>query len=386
MPCPCAPPVPPVAPVPRALAGPLARPLARPLVRAAHPVRHLVRRAAAPVRPDTPARTGAQARRPRAPYAALGTAALCALALTGCSLLGSAGRAGSDDDKAAKAAAVATGTAELAAVRPVDRLSEPAPEALRGVQVNVGDGAVVGIGMPVSLRFAEPVPAAGRARIEEALAVSSTPRVTGAWSWVKDRNLDEGQRLDYRPRAYWPPGTRVTLRAAPGALADTGVPVNRRFTIGRSLIATVDVADHTMTVVRQGVATRIPVTAGAPGTETWNGVMVVSDKERRVLMDSQTVGFGDAYKDYYNYAVHLTSSGTYLHENPMADTHAGRENVTHGCVGLPTDGTARRFFDEVIPGDVVRVTGAPETVAPGNGYGDWNVPWEQWLAGGARTT
>jgi lipoprotein-anchoring transpeptidase ErfK/SrfK len=117
--------------------------------------------------------------------------------------------------------------------------------------------------------------------------------------------------------------------------------------------------------------------------DTWNGTMVVSDKQRRVFMDSRTVGYGDAYQGYYNYAVHLTTSGTYLHENPRADRYAGRSNVTHGCIGLATDGTARRFFDEVIPGDIVRVVNSKDTVAPGNGYSDWNLPWDQWLAGSA---
>ncbi|MFJ2174949.1 MULTISPECIES: L,D-transpeptidase [unclassified Streptomyces] len=310
----------------------------------------------------------------RVPYA-WAAAGLCALALAGCSVLGAVRPGTGSDDKAA------TNAVKPAAARPAQRPAGPVPAVLADAHVNIDDGAVVGVGMPMSLVFEHPVPVAERAAVERALTVSSTPRVTGAWSWVKDRNLLDGGRLDYRPREYWPTGTKVTLRAGPGS--GPGASLHRRFTVGRSLVATVDVRDHSMTVVRGGVATRIPITAGAPGMETWNGVMVVSNKERRLLMDSRTVGFGDAYKGYYNYAVHLTSSGTYLHENPLADVHAGRENVTHGCVGLPTDGTARRFFDEVIPGDVVRVTGAPETVDPGNGYGDWNVPWSTWLAGSA---
>ncbi|MFE3824277.1 L,D-transpeptidase [Streptomyces sp. NPDC059092] len=318
--------------------------------------------------------------RARLPYA-WGAAGLCALAaLTGCSVLDAVRPDEASDDKASTTAVTP------AAARPArPRPAAPVPAALEDVRVNVDDGAVVGIGMPMSLVFDRPVPVTERAAVERALNVSSSPRVTGAWSWVKDRDLLDGGRLDYRPRDYWPTGTKVTLRAGSrsGSAPGPGDSLNRRFTVGRSLVATVDVRDHSMTVVREGVATRVPITAGAPGMETWNGVMVVAGKERRLLMDSSTVGFGDEYKGYYNYAVHLTSSGTYLHENPMADAHAGHRNVTHGCVGLPTDGTARRFFEEVIPGDVVRVTGAPETVDPGNGYGDWNVPWSEWVAGSA---
>jgi lipoprotein-anchoring transpeptidase ErfK/SrfK len=243
------------------------------------------------------------------------------------------------------------------------------------VHVNIADGRTVGVGMPISLTFDRPVPSAERAAVERSLTVTTAPQVTGAWSWIKDRNLLDGQRLDYRPRTPWAPSTAITLR--------TGSAAARHFTVGRSLVATVDVTAHTMTVVKDGVTRRVPITAGAPGMDTWNGTMVVSDKQRRVFMDSRTVGYGDAYQGYYNYAVHLTTSGTYLHENPRADRYAGRSNVTHGCIGLATDGTARRFFDEVIPGDIVRVVNSTDTVAPGNGYGDWNLPWDQWLAGSA---
>ncbi|WP_329467038.1 L,D-transpeptidase [Streptomyces sp. NBC_01431] len=90
------------------------------------------------------------------------------------------------------------------------------------------------------------------------------------------------------------------------------------------------------------------------------------------------------------WAVRLTTSGTYVHQNPQADTEAGHRNVTHGCVGLATDGTAKRFYNQVAVGDVVTVTGSDKaTVAVGNGYGDWNLSWKQWLehsAAGQTTT
>ncbi|MET9447352.1 L,D-transpeptidase [Streptomyces cinerochromogenes] len=249
----------------------------------------------------------------------------------------------------------------------------PEPAALAGARVNVGEGATVGVGMPISVTFPRPVPPAQRAAVEHWLTVGTEPAVSGAWSWVKDRNLLDGQRVDYRPPAYWKPGTRVTLRVGTHAV--------RHFAVGRSLTATVDVRRHTMTVTEDGrPVTRVPVTAGRPGLDTWNGTMVVMDKQPKVYMDSRTVGLGDAYHGYYAWAVHVTTSGTYVHQNPNADTYAGRSNVTHGCVGLATDGTAERFYRRVIPGDVIRVTGSLETVEAGNGYGDWNLTWSQWLA------
>ncbi|MEU0007219.1 Ig-like domain-containing protein [Streptomyces sp. NPDC006314] len=306
-----------------------------------------------------------RARNRRRGLARAGAAGCALVALAGC-----AQTAGPDGDDRAEPPA-RPGTTASATTGPT-----AAPlRRLSGARINIAEGQTVGVGMPISVTFSHPVPSGQRADAERQLKVDTD--VEGSWSWVKDRNLLDGQRIDFRPRTYWKPGTRVTVHAGSGT--------TRHFTVGRSLIATVDVRTHTMRIVRDGATRTVPITAGAPGMDTWNGTMVVSDKATKVFMDSQTVGYGDAYAGYYHYAVHLTASGTYLHQNPKADTFAGRANVTHGCVGLATDGTAKHFYEEVIPGDVVKVVGSKETVAPGNGYGDWNVDWARWRAGSALT-
>ena len=294
-------------------------------------------------------------------------AAVCALALAGCSKGAVTGSAGTEVDAAAKPKAT------------VDQKRTPGPVTakplakLTGARINIADGQTVGVGMPISVTFDHAIPVGERAEVERQLKVDAD--VEGSWSWVKDRDLLEGQRVDFRPRAYWSPGTEVTVRAGSG--------ITRHFTVGRSLVAVVNVRTHRMKVVEDGQTRTVPITAGAPGMDTWNGTMVVSDKAAKVFMNSRTVGYGDAYAGYYYYAVHLTTSGTYLHQNPKANTYAGHQNVTHGCVGLATDGTAKKFYDEVIPGDVVTVVGSKDTVAVGNGYGDWNADWAQWRAGSA---
>ncbi|RCH66764.1 hypothetical protein DT019_21810 [Streptomyces sp. SDr-06] len=304
------------------------------------------------------------------------TVCLVLLPVVGCSA-GSDGRAadGAPGSRASAAPANAKdGGAAGAASQAPKASSTPEPAALAKAEVNIADGQTVGVGMPISVTFPEPVPAADRKAVESLLRVRTSTSTAGAWSWVKDQNLRDGQRVDFRPRAtYWQPGTKVTLHV--------GSQGTRQFTIGRSLIASVDVDAHTMTVRTEGRTTRIPVTTGRPGLDTWNGTMVVMDKAPKVHMDSRTVGLGDAYNGHYFWAVHLTESGTYVHQNERADTEAGRHNVTHGCVGLATDGTARRFYDQIRVGDVVTVTGGKkDIVATGNGYGDWNLTWEQWLA------
>lgn len=294
-------------------------------------------------------------------------AAVCALALAGCSKGAVTGSAGTEVDAAAKPKATfdQKRTPEPVTAKPLAKLT--------GAHINIADGQTVGVGMPISVTFDHAIPAGERAEVERQLKVDVD--VAGSWSWVKDRDLLEGQRVDFRPRAYWSPGTEVTVRAGSG--------ITRHFTVGRSLVAVVNVRTHRMKVVKDGQTRIVPITAGAPGMDTWNGTMVVSDKAAKVFMNSRTVGYGDAYAGYYYYAVHLTTSGTYLHQNPKANTYAGHQNVTHGCVGLATDGTAKKFYDEVIPGDVVTVVGSKDTVAVGNGYGDWNADWARWRAGSA---
>ncbi|MFD0282848.1 L,D-transpeptidase [Streptomyces lutosisoli] len=306
---------------------------------------------------------------------AWGAAAVCALALAGCSARAVAdGSGGTSAGTGAAVGAKPAGTTTLnPSPKPTPSATSTPLKSLRGARVNIAEGQTVGVGMPISVTFDHVIPAAERADVERQLKV--TAEAEGSWSWVRDRNLLDGQRVDFRPRACWKPGTAVTVRAGAG--------ITRHFTVGRSLVATVDVRTHTMTVEKAGSTRRVPITAGAPGMDTWNGTMVVSDKSAKVFMDSRTVGYGDSYAGYYSYAVHLTTSGTYLHQNPKANTYAGHQNVTHGCVGLATDGTAKRFYDEVIPGNVVTVVGSKDTVAAGNGYGDWNVSWEQWRAGSA---
>ncbi|MEV6833818.1 L,D-transpeptidase [Streptomyces sp. NPDC051133] len=317
------------------------------------------------------------------------TATVALLSAAGCSTdAGTGTRAAADAPDARTSAAAPAkdngktndGTGRASAARPAP--SMPEPTVLAQARVNMTDGQTVGIGMPISVTFPRPVPAAERKAVESWLRVQTASGTTGAWSWVKDQNRLDGERVDFRPRTtYWQPGTKITLRL--------GSHDVRHFTIGRSLIATVDARTHEMTVRTGGATRRIPVTTGRPGLDTWKGTMVVMDKQPEVLMDSHTVGLGAEYRGTYFWAVHLTASGTYVHQNPRADTEAGHRNVTHGCVGLATDGTAERFYHQVRVGDVVTVTGTKkDTVDVGNGYGDWNLTWKQWLAHSAtgRTT
>lgn len=254
--------------------------------------------------------------------------------------------------------------------------------------------ATVGTGMIVSLEFSRYV--RDRAAVERAIRVRSRPPVEIRPHWFG------GNRLDFRPETYWRPGTRVTVdlrlldvEAAPGVhgLQDRTFA----FTVGRHQVSRVDAAAHTMRVERDGrLLATLPVTAGAPGTETYNGRMVVTEMLEVTRMNGATVGFrGPDGKGEYDipdvpHALRLTTSGTFLHGNYWAPDAFGRANVSHGCIGLRDvkgggpDTPAGWFFDRTLVGDVVEVVGSRDrVVAPDNGLGGWNMGWKQWKAGGA---
>jgi lipoprotein-anchoring transpeptidase ErfK/SrfK len=246
------------------------------------------------------------------------------------------------------------------------------------------DGATVGTGMIVSLEFNHPV--RDRAAVRRAVRVVARPAVPVAAHWFGP------SRLDFRPEHYWRPGTRVGVRlwlrdvvAAPGVYGTQAETI--RFTVGRSQVSRVDAAAHTMEVRRGGrLIGTLPITAGAPGTTTYNGRMVVSEKLRTTRMNSRTVGFGGEYDiPDVPHAMRLTASGTFLHGNYWAHGVFGHDNVSHGCVGLrDVKGGGSRtpagwFFERSLVGDVVEVVhSADRQVAPDNGLGGWNMSWRDW--------
>ncbi|WP_225642602.1 L,D-transpeptidase [Streptomyces werraensis] len=243
------------------------------------------------------------------------------------------------------------------------------------------DDQVVGVGMPVTLRFDHPV--ADKIAVEKSLSVTTEPKVEGSWGWVRDPHTGQ-ERVDWRPAALWRPGTKVSVKAALSGV-DTGGnrylsrDISTTFTIGTARIARVDLEQHHMTVTENGQAVRtIPISGGGPDTPTYNGTMVVMDKVADIRMNSETVGLGDAYNMMVQWAVHLTTSGTYLHAAPWNAARIGNTNASHGCIGMTT-GDARWFYDHAQPGDVVITTGSTgPTVDVGNGLADWTESYAEW--------
>ncbi|MGW2666671.1 L,D-transpeptidase [Streptomyces sp. NPDC001272] len=255
--------------------------------------------------------------------------------------------------------------------------------------------STVGTGMIVSFNFSRAVK--NRADVQKAITVTADPAVPVVGHWFGS------ERLDFRPREYWKPGTQVTVRmklrdveGAPGAYGIQDKTI--RFTVGRSQVSTVDAAAHTMEVRRGGeLLSTLPISAGAPKNTTYNGKMVVMEMFDVTRMNGATVGFtSEDGKGEYDipdvpHAIRLTASGTFLHGNYWAPPETfGTTNTSHGCVGLRddkgggSDTPAGWFFDRTLIGDVVEVVNSQDkTVAPNNGLGGWNMPWADWVAGSA---
>ncbi|MGW6781611.1 MULTISPECIES: L,D-transpeptidase [unclassified Streptomyces] len=248
-----------------------------------------------------------------------------------------------------------------------------------------------GAGEIVTAALSRPVPAGdpvARARLEQALEVTSEPQVEGAWHWVDDSTLH------FRPRTYWPAHTVVRVRSGLDGVElgdDTygGPSEDLEFTIGDRIEAVTDSAAHRMTVRRNGRVIRtIPVTTGKEGFRTRSGIKVVLRKEPKVRMRGDTVGIQRGTKEFYDlavsYATRVTWSGEYIHAAPWSVESQGEENVSHGCTGMSTENAAW-FFETVREGDIVEVvnSGGAKMDPFGNGFGDWNVDWRSWLAGSA---
>ncbi|MFF4601365.1 Ig-like domain-containing protein [Streptomyces sp. NPDC001339] len=249
---------------------------------------------------------------------------------------------------------------------------------------------MVGTGLIFSMAFDRPV--ADRAAVERAVKVTARPGVEVAGHWFGSR------RLDFRPRDRWRPGTEITVRLRLRGVRtgpDTYGTQDRtvRYRVARDQISFIDAARHTLTVRRAGrVVAVLPVTAGDAAHPTYNGRMVILERQSVTRMDGRTVGFGGEY-DIADvpHAMRLTRSGTFLHGNYWARPEVfGGVNTSHGCVGLrdvkggAPDTPAGWLFGRSIVGDTVVVQNSPErTVAPDNGLGGWNVPWDEWRAGSA---
>jgi len=253
------------------------------------------------------------------------------------------------------------------------------------VAVSPRDGGTVGVGMPVIVRFDLPV--VDKASFEKNMHVTTTPAQAGSWYWLSSKEAH------WRPATYWQPGTKVKVDAQLNGVPAGGgrwgqMSRTSDFTIGRSVIAKVDLKKHQMKVLINGkLARTIPVTGGQPGFITRSGVKVIMDKVTDITMRAETIGLKKGDVGYYSdtpvkWALRVTNSGEFLHSAPWSVKDQGRRNVSHGCTGM-SDANGEWVYKNMVIGDVVETTGTDRPMTMGNGYADWNLSRVKWAAGSA---
>jgi lipoprotein-anchoring transpeptidase ErfK/SrfK len=248
-----------------------------------------------------------------------------------------------------------------------------------------GDGQTYGIGMPIIAQFSKKVTDAHAFNKAVTVTVNGQP-AQGAWFWVTS-NAGYAMEAHYRPRAYWPAHSKIELKmATKGVSAGKGLAFDDSLTlqinIGAAHVSNVDGSTEDMTVTADGKPVKtFPVSLGKADTPTYLGTKVVMAKKNPQHMVSAP-GEANPYSLNVPWSVRLTNSGEFVHAAAWNTGNIGSRSTSHGCTNL-TVADAQWFYNFSQIGDVVQYanTGASAAMPSWDGFGDWNVPWNQWQAG-----
>lgn len=226
---------------------------------------------------------------------------------------------------------------------PVGVAAAALPESLPVATITPGAGAPVGVGMPVTVTFSQPV--ADRARAERTIEFSS-PKMTkapaGTFAWLADN------KVEFTPTTYWP--AHSSIKVSVGGF-------KQDFETAAATMGVASISAHTFTVSIDGqVVKTMPASMGKPKHPTPVGSFTAMSKENPVVMDSRTIGIPlsdpEGYKLTVYYAVRVTSGGVYVHSAPWSVAQQGNSNVSHGCINLSPD-NASWYYNQVRIGDPI---------------------------------
>lgn len=254
------------------------------------------------------------------------------------------------------------------------------------VRLYQSDGSTYGVGMPIIAYVS--------AMVTDAKAFAAAARVTvngapagGAWYFQKS-GIYQGYPLEahYRAQDYWPAHASIHLDlAVKGLSAGTGLVFDNNLTLdmstGPANVSRIDGTTERMVVTSDGNQVfSFPVSLGKASTPTFSGVKVVMEKSRLERM----VGAG--YDEQVPWSVRVTNSGEFIHAASWNGGNIGQRSTSHGCTNLNV-ADAQRFFSMAQIGDVAVYTNTGGATMPSwDGYGDWNLPWSTWQAGGLAPT
>jgi lipoprotein-anchoring transpeptidase ErfK/SrfK len=265
------------------------------------------------------------------------------------------------------------------------------------VALKWSDGSQFGVGIPIIAFFSK--------RITDAKPLADATKVTvngteqqGAW-YFETSTADPKYPIEghYRLQNYWPAHAQIHLDLpVKGLSAGKGLEYDDSLTLDfeteAAQIATVLNSTHTLTLKVDGrVEGTYPVSLGANDTRTLRGTKVIMEKGKDISMRGP--GYFDAH---VKFTQRLTYGGEYLHSAPWnclgspgcvgPQHNIGSADSSNGCTNLrPID--AEKLYGILRIGDVVMFPDANgRRMQIGEGYGDWNVSWSQWLTGGLVPT
>lgn len=268
----------------------------------------------------------------------------------------------------------------------------PTPKLTTAVHVSLlnGDGDVRGVGMPIIAFVDQPITDAKAFNAATVVTVNGAP-VEGNWYWQETARGDGSvYEAHWRPEKYWPAHAKIHMDLPVAnvlAGADTTAgggnfyfdnSLTLDMSTGVAYIGTVDAASHQMTVTADGAAFgTYPVSLGAPDTPTARGIKVIMEKGLDIRMS------GPGYDDpHVKFTQRLTYGGEYLHSAPWNVGNIGQRSTSNGCTNL-LPANAETLYNTFEIGDVFVYPNADgPAMTVGAGYGDWNLPWAQWQAGG----
>ncbi|AMD55002.1 L,D-transpeptidase [Mycolicibacterium fortuitum] len=236
----------------------------------------------------------------------------------------------------------AIGVATMAAASTVNVASAAVSTPEPGAKIEPAAGSVVGVAMPLTVTFDNPV--TDRDAAQASLKINSPETPTGTFTWLSD------DVMQWKPDQLWPAHSKISVTAG-GAKTS--------FETGSKVLGVADIDAHTFTVSIDGtVARTMPASMGKPKHPTPVGTFSALAKEPVVVMDSRTIGIPlsdpEGYKLTVYDAVRVTWGGVYVHGAPWSVGSQGYANVSHGCINLSPD-NADWYFNTVSVGDPIVV-------------------------------
>lgn len=260
-----------------------------------------------------------------------------------------------------------------------------APQTQVSGQFQLADGQVVGVAAPVILQFDASIDDEHKAIVEKALKVTTEPSVEGSWAWLPDEV--GGSRVHWRSREYFPPGTKVSVKAplygvdfGDGAYGAADSTLD--FEIGRRQVVKAEASSHRIQVLdgSGAVIMDFPCSYGEGDLDrnvTRSGIHVVTEKYEDFYMTNPAAGYANVRE---RFAVRISNNGEFIHANPASSGAQGNSNVTNGCINLSIE-DAQQYFNTAMYGDPVEVTGTRIQLSYADGdIWDWAVDWDEWTA------